>query len=132
MVWHLLQPREKRSLAGVGILMLIGMFLELLSLGLFVPMIALIAEPQSDLRRSHRLDANRVPACMRRRLHLCLRHQDDLHRLELMDSTRIFHADRHEGTDRDVSPVLVPAVRVPSAEQLGTVDPQRPQCVERH
>jgi len=51
MVWHLLQPREKRSLAGVGILMLIGMFLELLSLGLFVPMIALIAEPQSDLRR---------------------------------------------------------------------------------
>lgn len=51
MVWVLLRPRERRSLAGVGALILVGMFLELLSLGLFVPMIALIAEPSSDLRR---------------------------------------------------------------------------------
>ncbi len=49
--WELLLPRERRSLAGVGVLILIGMLLELLSLGLFVPMIALIAEPSSDLRR---------------------------------------------------------------------------------
>lgn len=51
MVWKLLQPRERRSLAGVGLLIFVGMLLELLSLGLFVPMIALIAEPSSDLRR---------------------------------------------------------------------------------
>lgn len=49
--WLLLLPRERRALAGVGSLILIGMFLELLSLGLFVPMVAVIAEPSSDLRR---------------------------------------------------------------------------------